>query len=142
MHEIKNFNYSWLAKIKLPLVADVQQFSHLRAIFLLCADPLWSSDGLGDVRWQSCCWEVPEKIIVSRLSRSQTGSCNFVPGSWSRYWWAGIKSGAAPGFTNWINCGNHCCVRQHGTITKTVAQSCISLASTLPTILMGERYMN
>ena len=50
MDEIKNFNYSWLAKIKLPFVAEVQQSSHLCAIFLLCADPLWSSNGLGDVR--------------------------------------------------------------------------------------------
>ena len=77
----------------------------------------------------------------ARLNQSQTGCCKFVPGSWSRYWWAGIDSGAFPGFTNreTTNCGYHGSACQKGTITKTVAQCCAGLVSTLLTIRNGEK---
>ena len=104
---------------------------------MLYADPSWCSDDLGDIRWQSRCWEVPDKTAATRVSRSQIGCCKFVPGSWSRCWCAGINSGVVPGFTNCTNCGNHGCVCQQGTITKAVVRSCASFASTLPTILYG-----
>ena len=76
-----------------------------------------------------------DKIAATRLSRSQIGCCKFVPGSWNRCWWPGVSSGVVSGFTNCTNCGDHGCVCQQETTTKAVAQSCASLASTLPTIL-------
>ena len=135
VQEIKNLTYSWLVRIKLPSVAEVQSSSHWCVVCWLCADPPSYSDNLSDVRWQSRCWEMPGKIAATRLSRSQIGCCKFVPGS--RCWWVAISSGVVPGFTNRTNCGNHSCVCQQGTITKVVARYCASWASTLPTILNG-----
>ena len=119
--------------IKLPAVAELQPLSHWCVLCWLCADPPLCSDDLGDVRWQSRCWEKPEKIAPTRLSRSQIGYCKFVPDSWSRFWCAAINSWV-PGFTNSTHCGNHGCVCQQGNINKTVTRSCVSLASTVPTI--------
>ena len=139
VEEIKNLTYSRLVGIKLPSVAKVQPSSHWCVVCRMCADPPWCFDNLGNVRWQCRCWEVPNKIAATRLSRSQIGCCKFVPGSWSRCWWAGANNGVFPGFTNRTNSGNHVCVCQQGTITKAAARSCASLASTLPTILNGEK---
>ena len=134
---MKNLTCSWLVRIKMPSVAKVQPSSHWSVICQLCADPLWYSDDLGIIRRQSHCWEVSDKIAATRLSQSQIVCCEFVPGSWRRCWWARISNGFVPGFTNRTNCGNHGCACQQGTITKAVAQSCASLASTLQTILNG-----
>ena len=101
----------------------------------LCASPVWSTYDLDNIRWQSCSWEVPNKIAAARLSWSQIGCSKFVPSSWSRCWWAGINNGVVPGFTNNADWWNYGCVSQQGTITKAVAWSCASLASTLPTVL-------
>ena len=62
------------------------------------------------VAWGDSCWEVPKKTAATRLSQSQIGCCEFVPGSWSRCWWVGINSGVVPVFTNCTNCGNHGCL--------------------------------
>ena len=127
--------------IKLLSVAEVQLSLHWCVVCWLCASAPWCSDDLDDVRWQSRFWESPNKITTSRLSQSQIAGSKFVPGSWSRCWWAGINSGAVPGFTNPTNCGNHGCICQRGTITKGVIQFCASLATTLPTILnLGKIY--
>ena len=124
-------------RIKLPSVAEVQPLLYWCVLCWLCADLPWCSDNLGNVRLQFHCWEVPDKIATTRLSQSQIGCCNFVPGGWSRCWWAGINSGFIPGFTKRTNFGNNGCVGQQGTITKAVPQSCASSASTLLTILNG-----
>ena len=68
MQEFKHLTYSWLVGIKLPSVAKVQPSSHWCVVCWLCADPPWCSDDLSDIRWQSHCWEVPDKI--AGLSRS------------------------------------------------------------------------
>ena len=65
---------TWLTQlvgveIKLPSVAEVQPSPHWCVVCGLYADPPWCSDDLGNIRWQSRCWEVPDKIAAtSRLS--------------------------------------------------------------------------
>ena len=112
-----------LVGIKLPSAAEVQPSSHWSGVWWKCAGPPWCTDNLGDIRWESCCWEVHDKIAANRLNQSQIGCSKFVPGSWSRC----------------TDCENYDRVYQQGTITKNVAPSCASLISTLPTTLNGEK---
>ena len=51
-------------------------------------------------------WKYPTKLLFTRLIQSQIGCYKFVPGSWSRCWWAGINSGVVPGSINRTNCEN------------------------------------
>ena len=80
-------------------------------------------------------WSGRHQVTVPLLGGARQNCCYQTELSWC--WWAGINSGVVPGSTSRTNSGNHGCVCQQGTITKAVARSCASLASTLPTILNG-----
>ena len=73
MQKIKNLTYCWLVGIKLPSVVEFQPSSHLCVVCWLCADPPWCSDDLGYVRWQSCLWRCPTKLLLPGWANPRLG---------------------------------------------------------------------